>query len=99
MVGGFMGSQQEEAYDAHEAHGVSLLVSKGGYGWHKGHISLEVQGSKRGDFSEATKWSQVCNKILDHWKNKTYELVIKGQAKVMTNMAIANLMKGENFND
>jgi hypothetical protein len=32
MVGRFMGSQQEEACDAHEAQGVSLLVSKGGYG-------------------------------------------------------------------
>ncbi len=94
-----MGSQQEEACDAHEAQGVSLLVSKGGYGWHKGHISFEAQGRKWGDFSEVTRWSQVCNKILDHWKKKTYEFVMKVQAKVMTNMAIANLMKGDNFND
>jgi hypothetical protein len=43
-----MGSQQEEACNAHEAQGVSLLVSKGGYGWHKGHISLEAQDSKWG---------------------------------------------------
>jgi hypothetical protein len=47
-----MGSQQEEACDAHEAKSVSLIVSKGGYGWHKGHTSLEAQGNKWGDFSE-----------------------------------------------